>query len=173
MSSQRLFDSQVMLDNDSVLFDSQVDPGTWAAGRTLASPVVPAASSTAVHQTGLKRKNACLEWYPPPTIVNINEDPSPKPKPRNEVAEKSSEKSLQEQLEASQSKVSELQELNRTLHCKAAELAQQLVQVMEEKNNLLAEKHAKMIADLRVVRSAREELDELLDLNFDDDDDQC
>ena len=38
MSSQRLFDSQV-LDMDSALFDSQVDPGVWAGGHTLAAPV--------------------------------------------------------------------------------------------------------------------------------------
>ena len=38
MSSQRLFDSQV-LDMDSSLFDGQVDPGVWAGGHTLAAPV--------------------------------------------------------------------------------------------------------------------------------------
>ena len=119
MSSQRLFDSQV-LDMDSALFDSQVDPGVWAGGHTLAAPVGAAsvgmsASAQVSKGCGLKRKNAALdlepdfpdtfvEQLPPATIVNIPDDNS-------SMKQKTSQRdqALEDKLAASELKVRELE----------------------------------------------------------------
>lgn len=188
MSSQRLFDSQV-LDMDSALFDSQVDPGVWAGGHTLAAPVGAAsvgmsASAQVSKGCGLKRKNAALdlepdfpdtfvEQLPPATIVNIPDDNS-------SMKQKTSQRdqALEDKLAASELKVRELEaqllvyqkktdtlqaevvmghEINSKLQARVREYGWQLLEVMEEKNTLLAEKHARMISDLSVIHQADEE----------------
>lgn len=188
MSSQRLFDSQV-LDMDSALFDSQVDPGVWAGGHTLAAPVGAAsvgmsASAQVSKGCGLKRKNAALdlepdfpdtfvEQLPPATIVNIPDDNS-------SMKQKTSQRdqALEDKLAASELKVRELEaqllvyqkktdtlqaevvmghEINSKLQARVREYGWQLLEVMEEKNTLLAEKHARMISDLSVIHRADDE----------------
>lgn len=188
MSSQRLFDSQV-LDMDSALFDSQVDPGVWAGGHTLAAPVGAAsvgmsASAQVSKGCGLKRKNAALdlepdfpdtfvEQLPPATIVNIPDDNS-------SMKQKTSQRdqALEDKLAASELKVRELEaqllvyqkktdtlqaevvmghEINSKLQARVREYGWQLLEVMEEKNTLLAEKHARMISDLSVIHQADDE----------------
>ena len=191
MSSQRLFDSQV-LEMDyplfSPMFNSQLDPGVWAAGNTLAAPVQAAAthefdSGRASRGCGLKRKNASqdldfdfpdtfVEQMPPATIVAIP-DGSPK---KSKCSQSSSlEKMLQDKLEASESKVRELeaelldyksktkvlqaqiadkQDLNTKLHAKVRDFGLQVVELMREKNVLMAEKHERMLGDLSLIRAA-------------------
>ena len=188
LSSQRLFDSQV-LDMDSALFDSQVDPGVWAGGHTLAAPVGAAsvgmsASAQVSKGCGLKRKNAALdlepdfpdtfvEQLPPATIVNIPDDNS-------SMKQKTSQRdqALEDKLAASELKVRELEaqllvyqkktdtlqaevvmghEINSKLQARVREYGWQLLEVMEEKNTLLAEKHARMISDLSVIHQADDE----------------
>ena len=93
MSSQRLFDSQV-LEMDypllSPLFNSQLDPSLWAEGHTLAAPVEPATVDKS-RTCGLKRKdasqdlepdfpNAFVEQRPSSTIVAIPDEKSSKKK---------------------------------------------------------------------------------------------
>lgn len=189
MSSQRLFDSQV-LDTDSALFDSQLDPGVWAGVHTLAAPVGAAsvgmsASAQVSKCCGLKRKKASLdleldfpdtfvEQLPPATIVNIPDDNS-------SMKQKTSERdqALQDKLAASELKVRELEaqllvyqkktdalqaevvlgnERTSKLQARVQDYGVQLLEVMEEKNTLLAEKHARMISDLSMIRQAEVEL---------------
>ena len=188
MSSQRLFDSQV-LDMDSSLFDGQVDPGVWAGGHTLAAPVGAAsvgmsASAQVSKGCGLKHKNAALdlepdfpdtfvEQLPPATIVNIPDDNS-------SMKQKTSQRdqALEDKFAASELKVRELEaqllvyqkktdtlqaevvmghEINSKLQARVREYGWQLLEVMEEKNTLLAEKHARMISDLSVIHQADDE----------------
>ncbi|CAE7820433.1 hypothetical protein AK812_SmicGene43664 [Symbiodinium microadriaticum] len=163
MSSQRLFDSQV-LDTGSPLFDSQVSKGC-----------------------GLKRKNAALdlesdfpetlvEHLPPATMVNIPDDNSFM---RQTFSESSQHKALEVKLAASELKVRDLEaqllvckktndtlraevalghEANSKLQARVQEYGLQLLEVMEEKNALLAEKHARMIRDLGLIHQAEGEL---------------
>ena len=48
-------------------------------------------------------------------------------------------------------------EINSKLQARVREYGWQLLEVMEEKNTLLAEKHARMISDLSVIHRADDE----------------
>ena len=139
---------------------------------------------------GLKCKNASqnlepdfpdtfVEQRPPATIVAIPDEGCPM---KNKLSQSSSlEKILQANLEASNLKVRELQaellgyesrtkeleaklaheqQLSKKLQARVQEFGLQLVQLMDEKNVLMAEKHARMIDDLNLIRGATNQHDE-------------
>eukprot|EP00439_Symbiodinium_sp_Y106_P011094 s9453_g1.t1 len=173
-----------------------------------AASVGMSASAQVSKGCGLKRKNAALdlepdfpdtfvEQLPPATIVNIPDDNS-------SMKQKTSQRdqALEDKFAASELKVRELEaqllvyqkktdtlqaevvmghEINSKLQARVREygwqllevmeekntlLAEkhavreygwQLLEVMEEKNTLLAEKHARMISDLSVIHQADDE----------------